>query len=323
MDSTPTVSYGGFRIPNFTRLSKVIAGVLALFLFIGLVFPLSAEYFTINAAYIVPPYFFIWTLFTAGLFDNKIISGILNIVLLLLSGQYLEPIWGSQEFLKFIAVVNFFSGLFTFIFNLFGFILIGNENLLYRTYVCGFSGVIIGFAVALKQLIPEQEFHFFFINLRIKYLASLMVVLNLVFTLLGIGSPSFLFVLFGFLTSWVYLRFYQKKGGVRGDLNESFSFATFFPEPIQQPIKVLSNIVYKILLKIKLCPVGDASILPTTNNNNNNNISYNSADIDRRRALAMKALEQRMQQQQQQQQQPQQQPPKNNDHEISIDDQQN
>ncbi|KAF2070929.1 hypothetical protein CYY_007753 [Polysphondylium violaceum] len=306
-------SYGGFRIPNFTRLSKVIAGILGFFLFIGLVFPSSAEYLTINAAYIVPPYFFLWTFFTAGLFDTKIISGIINIIILLFSGQYLEPIWGSQEFLKFIAVVNFFSGLFTFIFYLFGYILIGNENFLYRTYVCGFSGIILAFSVALKQLIPEQEFQFFFITLRIKYLASLLVLLNILFSLLGIQSRSLPFVLFGFLISWVYLRFYQKKGGVRGDLNESFSFATFFPDPIQQPVKVLSNIVYQILLKIRLCPVGDSSILPTTTSNSNNNLSYNSADIDRRRALAMKALEQRMQQNQQTTQQP-----KNDD--LPIDD---
>lgn len=38
----------------------------------------------------------------------------------------------------------------------------------------------------------------------------------------------------GTFTAWIYLRFYQKKEqDTRGDMAESFAFATFFPEPIQ------------------------------------------------------------------------------------------
>ena len=41
-------------------------------------------------------------------------------------------------------------------------------------------------------------------------------------------------VISGIASSWVYLRFFQRnQQGTRGDMSESFSFATFFPEPIQ------------------------------------------------------------------------------------------
>lgn len=48
------------------------------------------------------------------------------------------------------------------------------------------------------------------------------------------GAPQ-PFVLFGILVAWVYLRFYQreKAGGTVGDMSPEFSFASFFPEPVQ------------------------------------------------------------------------------------------
>ncbi len=43
-----------------------------------------------------------------------------------------------------------------------------------------------------------------------------------------------LLALNGMFVSWVYLRFYQKRdAGGRGDLSETFAFATFFPEFMQ------------------------------------------------------------------------------------------
>ncbi|EGC37228.1 hypothetical protein DICPUDRAFT_97329 [Dictyostelium purpureum] len=284
---------------SFPRLTKTVAGVLSFFLILNLLFrPIS--FFTINVAYIAPPYFFVWTLFTAGLYDTNFLNGIINIILLLYIGKHLEPIWGSKEFIKFIAIVNFFSGVCSFFFFIFLYIF-SNVFYAYETNVCGFSGVIIGFSVAAKQLIPEQELALLFLKVRAKWLPSIFILIRLVlFLFVGFSDKSFTLVLFGVLVAWVYLRFYQLKGGVKGDLNESFSFATFFPEPIQPPIKTFSNIVFKILCKFSICE--NRSILPTTQNssfsNDQNNLNYSAADMDRRRALAVKALEQRMQQQQ-------------------------
>jgi len=50
---------------------------------------------------------------------------------ILLFGKYLEPIWGSQEFLRFILIVNAITGLATFFALVALFALFENEALLY------------------------------------------------------------------------------------------------------------------------------------------------------------------------------------------------
>lgn len=47
---------------------------------------------------------------------------------------------------------------------------------------------------------------------------------------LGLPSKHVPHVLFGVLGAWIYLRYYQRKGEVVGDLSSSFAFATFWPE---------------------------------------------------------------------------------------------
>lgn len=39
----------------------------------------------------------------------------MDIMLLLLSGKFLEPIWGSKEFLRFVLIVNTLSGVASFL----------------------------------------------------------------------------------------------------------------------------------------------------------------------------------------------------------------
>ena len=43
--------------------------------------------------------------------------------------------------------------------------------------------------------------------------------------------------------SWVYLRFYQRQSGgkEKGDMSDSFTFASFFPEVVRPPIAILAN----------------------------------------------------------------------------------
>ncbi|EFA77344.1 peptidase S16 [Heterostelium album PN500] len=312
MESSTTYANGN-PFNNLPRLSKTIAGVLAFFLFIGVFFgSQTISYLSINAGSIGPPYFFLWTLFTAGLYEIYLFSGIINIVFLLLLGKYLEPVWGSTEFLKFIMVVNVLSGVGTFFLFTFLFMFSGNPMFLYATNICGFSGIITAFTVALKQLIPEQEITFLFSTIRVKYLASISIAISVVLTLLGLSSGHTLpFIIFGAYFGWFYLRFYQLKGGVKGDRSESFAFSTFFPDPIQPPIQFVSNIFYKIATKLKLVSAhSGTSILPSYNTGQGFQASsgtttaggapVTSVDVDRRRALAMKALEQRMEAQQQQ-----------------------
>lgn len=46
-------------------------------------------------------------------------------------------------------------------------------------------------------------------------------------------------MLFGTVSAWVYLRYYQRKGDVVGDLSSSFAFATFWPEYVYDDVMIV------------------------------------------------------------------------------------
>ena len=127
---------------------------------------------------------------------------------------------------------------------------------------------------------------------------------------------------FGFFTAWIYLRFYRVSPSlssaatgdgsiIRGDASDTFAFAHFFPEPIQTPMGALGDGVYNTLLSLKLCtPFSDQDIdagneqasaraeggLPSIMNPNSKGGRGGGtrAEAERRRALALKALDQRL-----------------------------
>jgi hypothetical protein len=85
--------------------------------------------------------------------------------------------------------------------------------------------------------------------------------------LLGLYASS-LVAHIAFLLTWIYLRFYKLNihdslpttaGAAipnvvpRGDASETFSFASFFPDPIQPPIHAAGSIIFNILVKIGMC----------------------------------------------------------------------
>ena len=68
-----------------------------------------------------------------------------------------------------------------------------------------------------------------------------------------VSLPYFLLLANGIFAAWVYLRFYQRHSRGRGDLADHFSFASFFPRVFRGPIGFFSDMVYKILIKLKIC----------------------------------------------------------------------
>ncbi|NWQ63577.1 TM115 protein, partial [Neopipo cinnamomea] len=91
------------------------------------------------------------------------------------------------------------------------------------------------------------------------------------------------------------LRFYQRHSRGRGDMSDHFAFATFFPEILQPVVGLVANLVHGVLVKVRVCrktvkrydvgaPSSITISLPGTD----------PQDAERRRQLALKALNERL-----------------------------
>ena len=92
-----------------------------------------------------------------------------------------------------------------------------------------FPACCVSYLLFLFQHFLIKHFHYF------QHVPSIIVLVYSILCIVGILPIILLvMVLSGTLIGWVYLRFYQPRGkGVKGDLSESFSYASFFPEVAQ------------------------------------------------------------------------------------------
>lgn len=121
-----------------------------------------------------------------------------------------------------------------------------------------------------------------------------------------LSAASFFLVTYGFIVSWVYLRFYKaalpdletsQPASLRGDASETFAFAEFFPDPVKPVIAALSNQVYDVLVSLKICtPFSQADVSASRGDTYVQRGAPGGAraEAERRRALALKALDQRL-----------------------------
>lgn len=134
----------------------------------------------------------------------------------------------------------------------------------------------------------------------------ILAVIVLAFTPL-FTAASVLLVLSGFMVSWTYLRFYKtafpdldvSRSTLRGDASETFALAEFFPEPLQPTVSNLSEIVFNLLVAVRICTPfssADTSAQRSRSEFTSSRPSHGSsrAETERRRALALKALDQRL-----------------------------
>lgn len=121
-----------------------------------------------------------------------------------------------------------------------------------------------------------------------------------------LSSAAFLLAVFGFLTSWTYLRFYKtvfpdlessQSGTLRGDASETFAFAEFFPNPVKPVVAAFADQVFEVLVAMRLCtPFSQADVSAARGDNFLQRGTPGSAraEAERRRAIALKALDQRL-----------------------------
>jgi hypothetical protein len=193
-----------------------------------------------------------------------------------------------------------------------------------RTTISGGIAIQAGFLVSFKQLVPEHTVAIAkgLVRMRVKHFPAIFLAAN---TISGIvlGTETAMFLAyFGFMTAWVYLRFYRASPSlssaatgdgsvIKGDASDTFAFAHFFPEPLQTPIGHFADGVYNVLISLGVCtPFSNEDIdagndqasaraeggLPSIMNPSSRGGKGRAtrAEAERRRALALKALDQRL-----------------------------
>ncbi|KAG0321255.1 hypothetical protein BGZ99_004043 [Dissophora globulifera] len=249
------------------------------------------------------PYRF-WTFASASFYERNIIKYAISTTILLASGKYLERAWGSREFFKSLAVSSIGTMIGIYLTCVFEYVIRGNDELLYDTQAYGLTGVLAGFLIGFKQLVPEHLLTIGGVfSVRVKTLPLLFALLMVLEGLISHTQIQFLMSIYGLYISWLYSRFFRVQDGIRGDRSDTFSFASFFPEFIQPPVKALSNMCFGILVRLNVCsPTGyGGSFQYDLENPQMSGMGHTftqpgslRAEAERRRALALKALDMRL-----------------------------
>jgi hypothetical protein len=244
--------------------------------------------------------FFPWTFATSALVEISIIELIISLLVIPASLAYFERLWGTVETLKFIIVCVTGPNIIGCAFNWIEFAVTRNADLfLYGMEYHGQMALFISLLVSFTQVIPEHQVQILgFIKARVKRLPMAYLTFSTIMTLFGFQSP-YILIQFGWFVSWIYLRFYKRSvgdslgGGVSyGDRSETFALTSWFPPFLHTPLSMLGNTVYKLATRFHLLPT---SVPHDIESGGYSQVPGGArAEAERRRALALKALDQRL-----------------------------
>lgn len=299
--------------PNLTLVEKVEKPLIG----VGNGVP----YLSIVPGQSVPLY--LWTFLLATVVEQNVLGLVITGLTIFYGGRYLERAWGSTEFAKFILFVAMVPNILSFLLYIAGYLLSKNAAAL-STTISGGIAIQAGFLVSFKQLVPEHTVAIAkgLVRMRVKHFPAIFLLANTI-SGVALGTETAMFLAwFGFITSWVYLRFYRVSPSlssaatgdgsvIRGDASDTFSFAHFFPEPLQTPLGTVADQIYDTLISLRLCTPFSAEDIDAGNeqasaraegglpsimnaNSRGGKGGATRAEAERRRALALKALDQRL-----------------------------
>ncbi|KAG0241565.1 hypothetical protein BGW41_005725 [Actinomortierella wolfii] len=247
------------------------------------------------------PYYF-WTFATAVLYESNLFLYFINAAIFLGCGKYLERAWGSRELFKYMAVSSIGTMVAVYITCLLEYVVRGNSELM-DVRAHGLTCILAGFLVGFKQLVPEHLITIAgALSIRVKSLPLLFIIFMAIIGVVFRTQVQFLMALYGLLISWTFARFIKMTDGAKGDRSETFSLASFFPEFLQPPVKAVSNFFFGLLVKARICsPIGYAGFHYDLENPQMSGMGHTftqpgslRAEAERRRALALKALDMRL-----------------------------
>lgn len=257
-----------------------------------------------------------WTLLTSTFIEQNIFNFITNAAAIFLGGRYLERAWGSKHLALAVFIATVVPNLLVVPTYLIWGALMGSSNRA-NTPIAGAIAVQAAFLVAFKQLVPEHTVSLYkgLVRIRVKHFPAMFLLINTIGGLVFGTDTALLLAWYGLVTTWAYLRFikYQPElsGGsatrLKGDASETFAFATFFPNVMQPPIAAVCDKIYILMCHARIIhPFTDEAIalsadqasargeagLPT--NINISRFVSKRDEAERRRALALKALDERL-----------------------------
>jgi len=241
--------------------------------------------------------FYPWTFVTSALVETSVIELGITLLVIPASLRYLERLWGAVETLKFIVVTVAVSNVIAFGVNWLEYVIFQKPGLLYGQWYHGQMALQIGVLVAFTQLIPEHQVQLFGIfKARVKTIPMAYVTFSTVMCIIGFQCP-YIVIQFGWLVSYIWLRFYKRNsdsavgGPAYGDRSDTFAFVHWFPPFIHTPIHLLANTAFSLATRFRLIPRSSSDVesggyaqVPGTAR----------AEAERRRAMALKALDQRL-----------------------------
>ena len=265
--------------------------------------------------------FYPWTFLTATFVEQNILTLLINCLAIFYGGKYFERAWGSRDFGIVVLIAAIVPNLIAMPLYVIWAGVTENPDVA-MVQISGGISIQATFLCAFKQLVPEHTVSVFkgAFKMRVKHFPAIFLLLN---TLSGIILGTHVALLLswiGLLTSWTYLRFYKRQPdlsgtstsgeGLRGDASETFAFAMFFPDVMQPPIASFTDAVYNILVSIGVCTPfttediesgnqqaaarGEAGLPSLLNNMGQGKGLGKREEAERRRALALKALDQRL-----------------------------
>lgn len=250
-----------------------------------------------------------WTIFTTSFVESNVFTLAMAGMTLWHGGKYLERAWTSREFAKFMVIVTVLPNALCFAVLVTLFALTG-DVMWTLTPIAGTTSIQIAFLIAFSQLLPTHTVTLFrgIVSLRVPRFPLIFLLAVVVMSVVRIYSIAHvLLALYGFATSWTYLRFFKpafpdldanQSATLRGDASETFALSEFFPEALRPFVSSISSHIFDILVTLRLCtPFSQADVQASrgeTSYMSRNTAGTSRAETERRRALALKALDQRL-----------------------------
>lgn len=150
-----------------------------------------------------------WVLLTSSFIEEDIFGLLTSFACMFFLGGYLEKMWQSKEFSKYVLLDIFGTNTMVYVYYCTKRFVFGTEDI---PCVVGSMSIVMGLFIALKQRIPNHYFIFFKGNLRIK-VSYIPFIILCISHLLGYMhedySVLFLESALSFIVCWTYLRFFK------------------------------------------------------------------------------------------------------------------